>query len=939
MLARFFKPKWQHTKAEVRLRAVTKLSADDPSSSEILHRLALQDQDAGVRRAALERVQESKLLIRASQEDSSAGNRTCALQRITQLASGEQGNLSLQQRLDILPHIQTTELLIHLALNSDNKDLQLQVIALIDDEAALLDLVKQSDNGELKRLAAEKIESQEALEQLERLVRGKDKRINRTARNKLQLLREQQQQQQQRQERQQQLLDSLSQLINSESQPLFNAKLEALNQQWIQQLNEADIALNIQWQQLYQQGDQRRQQQLQVQLEAEQAEQRKQQQRRQREQLQSSLQALLAEPETTIDAATLSGLEQEFSALDANTADAAVEKLLLDAQTLQQAQQQLAAKADEISAVLSNGQQLADHVDSKKIKNLQKKVSHLQKQVNWPAALPQPSPLQQLTALYKQLQAQLKDQQKQRSEQQSQFDSKLDEMESAIGAGEIRQANKLNGIVQNKLNLMSSAQNQRYKQLYADLQELRDWQGYALTPKREALCEQMEALIDDERPLDQRAREIKSLQQQWRDLDATGIVHSRELWQRFKSASDQAYAPCDVHYAAQRDQRQQNLEKRQSMLQQLENYTEQLDWDYVDWKAVEDITRTAKHEWRTYSPVDRAPGKPIQSRFNKLINLLEGKLKAQRKAVQSVKEALLADAEALLDMEDVAEATEQAKALQQRWKDAGTTFRSQERKLWTEFRAHCNALFAKRDEQFQQERQSRQQGYSKLKQLCINLEQLRNQPMSILELEDALNRYNDEYQQLCETENNLNAAQQKQFEQQSTLLRAKLNQRKSLFGNQYQALQRHAVLCTELEDALLNNAVTDDLLSQLQDAWQQGPALPEDYQQLMNARFENAQALCQDASNLAEVISQQEATLRQLCIRLEITLGQPSPDEDQAYRLEYQMQRLQQALVQQKEGFDLADVQKLEFERLCLPFSGYHQALSERFNQLVVDII
>jgi len=931
MLARFFKPKWQHRKAEVRLRAVSKLSANDPSASEILNQIALQDHDAEVRRAALTRVLDASLLIRASEEDSNEHNRITALQQITHLISGEQGQLNDDARTSLLPHIKSTELLLHLVLNCNESDVGLAALELIADEAALLDLIRQSENKEIRRQAAQRIEQSDLLEQLERESRGKDKRLYRIARDKLQLQREQIQLANARLERRQTLLTSLQQLEKGEEFPQFGAKLDALNLEWQRCDEDASNDEQQLWQQLTDSCQTRRQQiEQRRQAEAEAAALNAAQQQ-QIHQLQQTLNDYVT-PDT------LAEVTERWQTLKAEAdsgTQRAVEQALSQQQKQHAAEQALEQHQEQLTQLNALLDDELSTLASPELKKWQKHANNLSKAIDWPQTLPLPNGLKKLAQLQEAIKSALSQQKQQQSALQAELDAELDSLNQYIAAGEARQADKQHSHVLKLQNRFNSAQQQRYKTLYAKLQELRDWQGYALTPKREALCEQMESLIDSSLAADELAAEIRQLQQQWRELDSSGSVHSRTLWQRFKKASDQAYQPCNEYYSEQRQLRQHNLERREQMCHQLDGYLAQVDWDDVDWRALEEITRTAKQEWRSYSPVDRSPGKVLQTRFNKQINTLESRLKGHRKAVQQTKEVLLQQAAALLDAEDLQLATEQAKELQQQWKDAGTTFRTQERKLWSEFRAHCNALFEKRNETQQQNRAQQRKEQSELKQLCTALEELRQTQDSISEREHALQTLDQQYQQLCDRESSLNSAQQKQYQQLSALLHAQLGQRKQLFGEPWQCLQHKAALCQKLEDALIAGE-QDNVRDELTKQWQSSdsPSVAE-WHTAINRRFEQLLMLCENTSELATYIAGQEEPLRQLCIRLEITSGNPSPEEDQALRLEYQMQRLQQALQRQQDGYDLTDIQQLMSERLCVPFHHYHEQLNQRFDQLL----
>ena len=125
--------------------------------------------------------------------------------------------------------------------------------------------------------------------------------------------------------------------------------------------------------------------------------------------------------------------------------------------------------------------------------------------------------------------------------------------------------------------------------LGGQLRELTDWQGFATRPKQESLCEQMEYLANQPMEPEAKAERIKELQNEWRGL---GGSSDRDLWSRFKQASDQAYEPCKAYFSAKSGLKQANLETRKTICDQLGTFLDNADWNNIDWKAAERIHQT-----------------------------------------------------------------------------------------------------------------------------------------------------------------------------------------------------------------------------------------------------------------------------------------------------------------------------------------------------------
>src|SRR6202041_2344956 len=100
------------------------------------------------------------------------------------------------------------------------------------------------------------------------------------------------------------------------------------------------------------------------------------------------------------------------------------------------------------------------------------------------------------------------------------------------------------------------------------------------------------------------------------------------------------------------------------------------------------------------SPVDRAAGKAQQRQFDALTANLQGRLDAAYVRNVNEKRLLVERAQRLVAAEDSRKAIDDAKALQQKWKEVGLTPRDEGQRLWEEFRQHCDAVFQKRQQEY-----------------------------------------------------------------------------------------------------------------------------------------------------------------------------------------------------------------------------------------------
>jgi hypothetical protein len=227
-----------------------------------------------------------------------------------------------------------------------------------------------------------------------------------------------------------------------------------------------------------------------------------------------------------------------------------------------------------------------------------------------------------------------------------------------------------------------------------ELREVDDWQRWANANQQEELCVKAEALGSVSDPVEL-SKQIRDLQQQWRKIGPGPREKSEELWRRFKAACDAAWARCSDHLARQREQEAENLRRKESICLQAEALAESTDWI----RTSEELKRL-QAEWQSIGPVPREQARVLWERFHGACDRFFTRRKAdlaERKAIwaenQRKKEAICARAEAIAESTDWAAAIAEIKQLQAEWKTVGPVKRQKAEALWLRFRAACDKLF------------------------------------------------------------------------------------------------------------------------------------------------------------------------------------------------------------------------------------------------------
>lgn len=166
MLGNFFKPKWLHKDAKVRIQAINSLAGD---SVELI-KLAQTDPDMSVRMEAVVRLAHLPTLVQLGHTSGSIGER--ARQRLIGLAATDHHHDHLLA--DVFHWLQNPTLLRSIARDSmRGVKLRHQAIGSLNDEDMLFDIANTDPSKEIQFLAASRISDIEKLKTLEKKPRQK----------------------------------------------------------------------------------------------------------------------------------------------------------------------------------------------------------------------------------------------------------------------------------------------------------------------------------------------------------------------------------------------------------------------------------------------------------------------------------------------------------------------------------------------------------------------------------------------------------------------------------------------------------------------------------------------------------------------------------------------------------------------------------------------
>jgi hypothetical protein len=460
------------------------------------------------------------------------------------------------------------------------------------------------------------------------------------------------------------------------------------------------------------------------------------------------------------------------------------------------------------------------------------------------------------------------------------------------------------------------------------LAELKDWKSFSVAPKRVELMEEMESLVGATLEPVALAERIKSLQEEWRTLSKGAGENVEADWQRFQEAAQKAYQPCREYFEAQSLVRQENLQRREALLQRLAAFEAGHDWEQPDWRTVIVALRESKQEWRGHSPVDRAAGKALQQRFDAVTGNLQNRLDAEYARNVKEKRLLIERVQRLAAAEDSRKAIEDVKALQLNWKDVGLVPRDEGQRLWEEFRRHCDAVFQKRQQEFAEHSAGLESNKSKAVAACEELEKIASLTgAGLLEgavrIPDLRGAFEDAGELPRADERGLRVRFERALErcERAVARQEATNVERSWTALLDVASRVRAYRAAAARDA---DAAERDTLRQAAEEYIAGvgqwPKGGLDAVKKALAR--------EEAGDFAA----NEAALRALCIRAEILTDVATPPKDQALRREHQVQRLIQGMGQGVTADDRQlDAMAIEWVAVGPTEEATYLALLERF--------
>jgi hypothetical protein len=316
------------------------------------------------------------------------------------------------------------------------------------------------------------------------------------------------------------------------------------------------------------------------------------------------------------------------------------------------------------------------------------------------------------------------------------------------------------------------------------------------------------------------------------------------------------------------------------------------------------ITHGARAIWGAWI---QGSWKKFDAKLKEAIAPARDALGAARDRAKAGRQALIDEVRALSAKAMERDIPSQVKAIQLRWQEQAKSMpiaQRDERALWDQFRAACDAVFDARQAKRKEEDSKKSEHRRALEDVSAQLEALaRGSDKSDQDLKRALREAQDQWKKLAITSDA--AARdavrdvEPRFRKARTAVESALTGRaRSREAASWQVLAAKELLCESLDRAVLPGTdanAAQSAMNDVQERWAAQPELPAAQEKKMAARRDAAVVALTDSGKTAKhaaAIAANAEPRREMLLELELVLGLDSPPALQSQRLALQVKQL-----------------------------------------------
>lgn len=842
---RLFKPKWQNKDAEVRLAAVT--TEQDPQLIQSLVDIAGNDQDVRVRCAAIKRLHQLANILKLYATESEPAAKSLLETRIRQLGTSSSADRPpLELRMQLVETSTDRDLIEHLARHAAETELRHAALAKVKRQGLLGDCAIADTDAKNRQFAASRITQHTTLKRVIDGLRKRDKALYVQLQERLH----------------QELMDqadpaavhaeALKICIDLEHHAIEHgdnevAEIKALHRAWQKTAKNVTADMAERYQRICERLD---------------------------------------APPPIIPATEVA--DTTVPAPPVDIPETTVTEPLPDLA--------LAQLATEICLYDVEYTDTPDAANVSKFRHQLEKLwanaqpPHVDDQVAWDEA---DSALQNMQAL-------LEKQQQLSEKELASAAALLKRLLQELEDGELHKALVTKAALQQLHKARQHGGEDSWKRINAKLtsthgrlRELREWQHWSNNKIRNRLISEMEILPAADLHPDALLDRIKSLQVEWKMLEKSeqtpGEKHFSavpSMWRKFSAAGNAAFDTAKPFLDKRSEIQSRNAQSLATFCAELEQLAST---EPQDWTALGNAMTRGRKKLHDLNNIPAKQRQAIARKLKAALDKGNSAIQDHYQLIEKEKMKLMRSASQLIHLPERSEAITQAKALQSQWKMAGSLWRSKEQELWNQFREHLDPLFAELKDQQDNKRAADSERLAVQKALCDELKDILKSATELAGQHGKVQGLQDSWKDIEYPDRKLQASFQAMMEDYQ---QRELKAQQQLINAERDRIWLKSTLLHELTVSGLTakGAISKKTQSKVEKTWPGDSSIDP-----FEISLDDACKQVLDGQPLAvdeESQEQLQTRARALCIRLEFIAGLQSPAEDQAQRMQYQVDRL-----------------------------------------------
>lgn len=760
------KKKWQSEKVSERLAAVAELDTLIPENKSILHELAFNDADDKVRRAALEKLNDFALWWQASKKESSELLKKLAEKNIISALSGKTDiPLSSSDKRTFIKECSNNTLLQQVVFDVGEESLILETLSRLNKENLYFKAIIDSELSEQSKLELLADVNQESV--LKRLAKKLDDQLLLVVEEKLAAIKFAAELPVRLEKQARLLLAQLNALKDKSDFELISNRQEHINSEWTT-LAEQFVSLNnatVSELELKRTTINEAIERILAPLKQKWLDEQEQAQKLKREQ--TNFQNIVAEL-TAIESQVTQAIADDTD-IDQQSVTAAINLLRQHSE-----EQELSTEGKvELVYRVENLFERANQVP--KIKSCIAKAKEIVNELNQLTLPADLSSLNEVNPTFKTLKAQWKDNitevglalpselndeyesvlsswlkvipslEKEQRQLFNQTRRKLSELEDLIRQGRFHNAfglyKKLGFWFEELNDYQKNQLDRKWQTAQQEIEKLHELEKSFSNPKKQELLVDIEKLADNPLPdPTEQAHRVRLLRSNWQSLGHAGDEQEETLNSQFNELCERAFSTCREHYKQLEDERSGNLEAKILIIEQLETLATNLKTSEVSsWREIESIYVKLSRLWRETGLIDRDKVNDINHRYQSALKPVRNAINDHHKQNEIAKSELIEKAK-VVALQDIAifEKINQLKSLQNEWQKVGFAGKNKDQSLWSQFRAINNPVFEQRDDAKKQQQEKNQIEYERIKSQFDDIEKQLSDSSNIASLKDVI---------------------------------------------------------------------------------------------------------------------------------------------------------------------------------------------------------